>query len=114
MNSHLYNYKNRDFVWEQRKVQIWQVYLPLTGPPVAGVVAVVVNLIPLGLIYSLLFVVVVVVCGSVCGADESVISSDCCCCCCSSSTVVVIDSSLVRISLAVESSNEGTITGKIV
>jgi len=111
LNSHLYNYKNRDFVWEQTKVQIWQVYLPLTGPPVAGVVGVVVNLIPLGLIYSLLFVaVVVVVCDSVCGADESVISSDCC----SSSAVVVIDSSLVRISLAVESSNEETITGKIV
>lgn len=76
--------------------------IPLTGPLVADVVAELVNLIPLGLIYSLLFVVV-------CG-DGFVIS----CVCCSFSLTIVVDGSFVWITRADDSSNDGTIIGKIV
>jgi hypothetical protein len=86
--------------------QINEISLPLTGPAltvVVGAVVEVVNLIPLGLIYSLLFVVACV--------DGLFVSS----CCCSSSVVaVVVDSSLVSITRSDDSSNEGTIIGRIV
>jgi len=61
----------------------YSICIPLTGPLVVGVVVVeVVNLIPLGLIYSLLFVVV-------CG-NGLFISCDCC-----SPSIIVVDGSFV-------------------
>lgn len=93
--------------FDQIAKNVRELLLPLVGPDTVGTVVEVVNRIPLGLINSLALVAVAVV-----SDDGFVVCSGCCSLL--SSVVVLVEGSLVWITRAEDSSNDGTMIGKIV